>query len=122
MKLFATIFVLSIALFTSLPEASASGKITLQNNFFENGQKYRPMIGLGIYEPMFGGLVALNSWSGYGNQPFDFNPDANWMTTKNQLDFHIKRFTISPGFQWSYVLPYEEERSWVFLKVDYKLW
>lgn len=102
--------------------AEASGKLTLQNNFYNQGKDYRPMIGLGIYEPIFGGGVAFNSWTGYGNQPFDLNPDTQWFTTKNQIDFHMKRLTVSPGFQWSYVWPYNEERNWFYVKLDYKLW
>lgn len=121
MKLFVSLMILCASfLFTS--GAQASGKISLQNNFFEGGKKYRPMIGLGIYEPIFGGSVALNSWTGYGNQPFDLNPDVDWFTTKNQIDFHFKRMTLSPGFQYSFVSPFGEERSWVYFKVDYKLW
>lgn len=102
--------------------AHASGKITLQNNLFKGGKEYRPMLGLAIYEPFFGGSLAFNSWTGYGNQPFDLSPDVNWFTTKNQIDFYLKRMTISPGFQYSFVDPYGEERSWVYLKLDYKLW
>lgn len=100
----------------------ASGKITLQNNLYNGGKDYRPMIGFAIYEPIFGGSLALNSWTGYGNQPFDLSPDVNWFTTKNQIDFYISRLTVSPGFQYSIVEPYNEERSWVYLKLDYKLW
>lgn len=121
MKFFLSFFVLFGCMLFS-PGSHASGKITLQNNLFEGGKQYRPMIGLGIYEPIFGGALAINSWTGYGNQPFDLSPDVNWFTTKNQIDFHISRLTVSPGFQYSFVTPYDEDRSWVYLKLDYKLW
>lgn len=121
MRFFVSFMILFGALLFS-PPGNAGGKITLQNNFYEGGKKYRPMIGLGIYEPIFGGVVAFNSWTGYGNQPFDLSPDVDWFTTKNQIDIHIKRLTLSPGFQYSFVLPHKEERNWVFLKLDYKLW
>lgn len=104
-------------------DAEASGKITLQNNFYNGGKDYRPLIGLGIYEPiLFKGKVAVNSWTGYGNQPFDLNPDVNWFTTKNQIDFHLSKITVSPGYQYSFVWPYKEERQWFYVKLDYKLW
>lgn len=102
--------------------AHASGKITVQNNFFNKGADYRPMIGLQIYETIWTGRLAFNSWTGYGNQPFDVNPDVNWFTTKNQIDVYYKRFTLSPGYQFSFVSPWKEQRDWVYLKLDYKLW
>lgn len=121
MRMFLSLILVGFCLFSGA-SAEASGKITLQNNFFDGGKKYRPMIGFGIYEPLFAGTVALNSWTGYGNQPFDLNPDVDWLTTKNQIDFHLSRFTLSPGFQYSFVSPFSDERAWVYVKLDYKLW
>lgn len=121
MKYFLSLFVLITCVMFS-PGADASGKISIQNNFFDQGKKYRPMIGLGIYEPIFGGALAINSWTGYGNQPFDLSSDVDWFTTKNQLDFYFGKLTVSPGFQYSFVSPYKEDRSWLYMKLDYKLW
>lgn len=115
------LFVVFVALIFASVFAEASGKLSLQNNVYKDG-RYRPMVGFGIYEPMFAGKVAINSWTGYGNQPFELSPDVNWFTTKNQIDVHLSKLTLSPGFQYSFVWPFEEERSWLYLKIDYKLW
>ena len=121
MKLISALLFAVAVMFTT-PMAMASGKLTLQNNFFEGGKEYRPMMGLNIYEPIGDGSLAFNSWTGYGTQPFDIHPDVDWFTTKNQVDFYFQRLTVSPGIQYSFVLPWEEDRTWLYLKLDYKLW
>lgn len=114
MKLFLVTFLFSVS-------AMAGGKLTLQNNFHNQGKDYRPMFGLSIYQPLIAN-TAFNSWTGVGEQPFEINPDVTWFTTKNQLDFNFTRLTVSPGVQYTHINPYKENRTHVFIKVDYKLW
>ncbi len=107
-------------------QAMASGKITLQNNFFQDnvngGHDYRPMIGVQVYEFLIGKKVAVNSWTGYGVQPLELKSDVEWFTTKNQLDFFVGRFTVSPGLQYAWIPTYNEHRLNPYLKLDWKLW
>ena len=117
---------LTVLLFFGAVSAEASGKLSLQNNFFQDldgkGHTYRPMVGLGIYEFIFRKKVALNSWVGYGNQPLELTPDVNWFTAKVQLDFFVGDFTLAPGVQYSYIPTYHEDRLNPYLKIDYRLW
>lgn len=101
--------------------AFAGGKFTIQNNFYNEGKDYRPTFGLGIYQHLFAN-VAFNSWTGTGEQPFEFNPDTRWFTTKNQIDMHFDRLTVSPGVQYTHINPYKENRTHFYVRLDYKLW
>jgi hypothetical protein len=41
--------------------AAAGGKLTLQNNLYNNGTTYRPTVGFSVYQPLLKGL-AFNRW------------------------------------------------------------
>ena len=114
MKLFLAVLLFSFSAF-------AGGKLTLQNNFHENGKEYRPMFGLSIYQPLFW-KMSFTSWTGIGEQPFEKNPDVKWFVSKNQIYFHLKKFTVSPGYQYQEIMTYHENRSYAYVKLDYQLW
>lgn len=114
MKLFIATLLLSLSAF-------AGGKLTLQNNLHNDGKDYRPMFGLSIYQPLFW-KMSFTSWTGMGEQPFDMKEDVQWFTSKNQVDFRINKWTVSPGYQYSEIITYKENRSFAYVKVDYQLW
>lgn len=101
--------------------ANASGKLSLQNNMFNDGKDYRPMIGLAIYQPLIW-KMSFTSWTGYGIQPLETKDDVNWFVTKNQVDFRYNKWTFSPGYHYQEVLKPRENKSYAFIKVDYQLW
>lgn len=109
-----------IALLLIGSSAFAGGKLSLQNNMYNDGKDYRPQIGFGIYQPVFG--MAFNSWTGYGEQPLEAKRDSNWFTTKNQVDLFVGRMTISPGVQYIKAMSYDDQRTYAYLKLDYQLW
>lgn len=105
--------------------SNAMGKLSLQNNLYQDGKgghTYRPMIGLSVYEFIIGKKVAFSSWTGYGNQFLELSEDVNWLSTKNQLDFFVGRFTLAPGIQYSYIPTFKDHRMMPYLKVDMRLW
>ncbi len=110
-----------LMIFTVAQTASASGKLTVQNNFGD-GLKFKPMVGFGIYEPIFK-KVALNAWSGYGHQPLEIRGDVNWWLSKAQADIQVARFTVSPGVQYKVLMgDISDKELSGYLRVDYKLW
>jgi hypothetical protein len=121
-------FMMIVLLLLAQSFAHAKGYISVENRYFQDTGNNRPVVGFGIYEKLLSsGKVAYNGWSGYG-QP-DTLPefqDVNWLVTRHQLDFQIKDFTISPGFQINWVdLPAPNEnltQEAVFVRVAYKLW
>lgn len=105
-------------------QAQASGKITLQNNFFDEGREYRPTVGFQIYEKLTRGS-AFNFWTGYGAQPLEalnYDDNTNWYVAKGQLDLYFGRFTISPGVQYKKIIDDSFDDTHGFLKIDYKIW
>ncbi len=101
--------------------ALAGGKLTLQNNFYEEGKEYRPMIGIGIYQKLIW-KTAFNSWTGYGQVPYEMKEDTKWFTSKNQIDFEFERLTVSPGYQYMEHINSKEVKSQFYVRLDYKLW
>lgn len=121
------LFLLFIFVLAHGCHAFAKGYISYENRYFQDTGNNRPVIGFGIYEKLLSsGKVAYNGWSGYG-QPDTMLPEfenINWLVTRHQLDFQIKDFTISPGFQLNWVdLPQQNlKQEAVYVRVAYKLW
>lgn len=112
----------AIAILLTATMASASGKISLQNNLYDDGKTYRPMVGFQVYE-MMTKTIGLNSWVGYGVQPLEVKDDVNWLVAKVQADVFMKKFTVSPGLQYKNILSGQGEDDFIpYLKIDYKLW
>lgn len=112
------------ALLTGL-SAHASGKLSAQANVYDQGEHTRPVVGLAIYEQLMKfrqTSVAFNSFTGFGEVPFDTQSDITWFTTKNQLDLSNGKWTFSPGVQFLYSKPSGETRSLGFVKLSYNLW
>lgn len=102
-------------------QAFASGKITLQNNFFNEGKVYRPMVGLQVYQRL-SDKVAINTWAGYGIQPLEIKDDVKWLVAKAQLDFQIKKVTLAAGLQYKHLVGEGITDHIPFIKLDYQLW
>lgn len=106
--------------------AFASGKITLQNNLYDEGKTYRPMIGFGVYEKLTKKLH-LNAWTGYGIQPLEVKDDVNWLVAKAQVDMEMgKRLVVSPGYQYKHLFgdsdTPSEDHHIPYFSLSYKLW
>jgi hypothetical protein len=101
--------------------AMASGKITIQPNFWLKEDKVTPTIGFGIYEPIIKGHLAYNGWTGYGEQPQEIT-DAHWFTSKHDIDIYWDKLTISPGFTAIYILPYKKFQQNVHVKLGFQVW
>lgn len=99
----------------------ASGKISGQANFHENG-KTRPVIGFQVYEPIMSKSVAFNSWLGYGESENEIDETAMWTVAKAQLDVRIGRWVVSPGTQYKWMPETGAKQSIGFVKASYDLW
>lgn len=111
--------ILVISALLVLP-AFGGGKLNVQTNVYDN-TIIRPSVGLGVYQPLLK-KVAFNSWTGVGMQPLILKEDVTWFVTKNQLDFYMGKFEVSPGLELKYVWPYNEMRTNYFVDLSYKLW
>jgi hypothetical protein len=105
--------------------AAAGGKLTLQNNLYNNGTTYRPTVGFSVYQPLLKGL-AFNGWTGYGVMPLEETDDTKWFVAKAQLDFELagklKNLTVSPGITYKNIVNENFDDKIGFLRLDYKLW
>lgn len=123
MKSLITLLLLTIC----TQSAHATGKLSLQNNFPDGGNEYRPTIGLMVYEKLTKDS-ALNMWTGYGQQFLAESQDVDWLVAKAQVDVYVKGFTVAPGIQYKYLVSGDESLSptkdniTAFVRLDYKLW
>jgi hypothetical protein len=102
--------------------AFASGKITLQNNLYNDGKTYRPMVGFGVYEKLVRS-IHLNAWAGVGNQPLEVRDDVTWLVAKVQADVRFgKRITVSPGYQYKNILSMHHSEHVPYFALSYQLW
>lgn len=99
----------------------ASGKLSVQGNFYDDGQQVRPMVGLSVYEKISKRL-AFNGWAGYGNQFLETRNDVDWLVAKAQLDMNMKRLTVSPGVQYKVLLDDNFRDVIPYLRADFQLW
>lgn len=106
----------------------ASGKFMIQGNRNSDTNTYErysiPLVGLAIYQPLKKGVLAYNAFAGTGEQDFLFadHKDVRWWAMKNDLDIMLGRLTISPGFTFKYVEPYNQLANDVHVKASLKLW
>lgn len=113
-------FFIALCVLASASVAGASGKLSLQNNFYKDGT-YRPMIGLAIYQKLIRD-TAFNGWAGYGNQYLEDHDDVNWFVAKAQLDVYMKRFTVAPGVQVKHLPGENYSESMPYVKVELNIW
>ena len=111
-------FMIAILILFMSTFSFASLKLSTQANLYDKGHNTRPQVGLSWYQPIMRD-IALNTWAGYGNEPFEIKDDVNWFGAKAQLDFRWKRVVVSPGVIWKHLEPSNAERSYGFLRVDY---
>lgn len=122
---------LMLAILLSCTGAMARGKLSLQNNLYNDGKTYRPTLGFSVYEPFLKG-VALNAYAGAGSAPDEdpknvrWSTDAHWAVAKVQLDFQgshkLDGWTISPGLGYKTLIGEEYSDSYGFLRIDKTLW
>lgn len=122
---------LMLAILLSCTGAMARGKLSLQNNLYNDGKTYRPTLSFGVYEPFLKG-VAVNAWAGIGAVPDDdvdkahWGSDTQWLVAKLQLDFQgshsLEGWTFSPGVSTKKLLNEDFQDNVGYLKVDYQLW
>ena len=72
---------LIVALMLMASNAFASGKLAVGGQFNVNSEQVTPTVGLSVYEKLVDDL-ALNSWAGLGEQPFELKEDVRWYTVK----------------------------------------
>lgn len=99
--------------------SQASIKLQAQGNWYE-ADNVKPLVGLSVYEPVTK-WASINSWVGYGNVPAEDDPSVNWFTAKAQLDLHMGRFNVSPGYQYKMADGDGNNYHIPFLRVDYIL-
>jgi hypothetical protein len=118
-------FIMALFIAFTAQTAFASGKLTLQNNLYNDGTTYRPTVGFGVYERLFKGL-AVNAWTGYGVMPLESSDDTEWFVAKAQIDFEmagkLKNVTVSPGIQHKQIVNEDFSDNIGYLKIDWKLW
>ncbi len=120
MKLLISIFVLIFSM-----SAFATGKISVQGNYFDqNPKELKPLYGFSVYQKVARNLF-VNSWLGYGAQPLEQRAsDINWYVGKAQLDFQMNRLTVAPGVQYKYVKSgdLKIKDTIPFVKAEFQLW
>lgn len=104
-----------IALFLFLSQLClASGRVSIENQYFLESKVLGPTLGLTVSEPLFLGLDYV-SWTGGG-----LNLEKKWwMTSKHDIEIPISDFTISVGA--AYRLNPKNESD-VHVKVSYDIW
>lgn len=103
-----------------LSSHALDAKLTLQNNLYDEGAKYRLLFGVGLYQKLIQ-QTALNIWTGTGSEPFDHRDDADWFIAKGQVDMYFGNLTIAPGYQYRQLLGENLTREYFYLRIDYKL-
>lgn len=115
-------YLLTCVLGVLLPlSAMASGKISLQGNWYNEGKDVRPVVAIQAYEKVAKNLY-LNAWAGYGNQFLEVRDDVDWAVAKAQIDMRMKQWTFSPGVQYKYLIDSRVDDVIPYLKADYQLW
>lgn len=117
-----------LATLTMASTAMATGKLVLQNNFYDFGKSediYKPMIGFAVYEKLMSN-THFNSWIGGGSTPMEESDDVRWLVAKAQLDIQIKKVTVSPGFQYKHIFGDDDSLAkdiqMPFFALSYNLW
>lgn len=113
-----------LAIFTLLSvNCFASGKISVQGNYFWQSKQWFPQVGLSVYERLVGNTLAYESWTGGGGQDFELHPDIRWYTTKQDLVLNLgHNLALAGGVQISYIRPYNEFNNNAHVKLSVKLW
>ena len=112
--------IVSFTLFSTF--AFATGKLSVQGNWYNDGQAVRPMVGLSVYEKLFVDNIHLNAWTGYGTQFLETNDDVNWYIAKAQIDIRNSRLTYAPGVLYKRLVNEQFEDVIPYLRLDYQLW
>ena len=103
----------------------ASGKVSLEPDYYLNYKKLGAKSGISIYEHLFGPL-SYNGWSGVGVRPKYYSDAVFWAVSQHSLEFWVKKVAVAPGYGLFYNnsddgLPKGIEQV-VSLKLTYKIW
>ena len=111
--------------FALVSPAFASGKLTVEPRYSVKANDWTPMIGFGVYEPVMGKSVFLNSWLGTGYSVEKNKPKEQWYNLKNSLEVRpFNRLTLGAGVGVEYT-PDSKGQHWdstLFVKVALQLW
>lgn len=122
MKFVILAIAIALSFFTLPRPAHASLKASVQSNWYDSAKNDRFQYGLNWYQPLgFQKRLALNSFLGYGTEPFELKGDIDWTVFKTQLDIIYKRFTLSPGYAYKHTDPLDISRDYAYIKLEYKI-
>lgn len=116
------ILLLTLILFSA--NLLASGKLSIQPQYFTDTQKVTPQFGLSVYEKiLYSKKLAYNGWFGYGEPSEEDKDLGSWYVIKNSFDYYAsEKIVLSPGVQSSFSTGEEKPRHRVFVKLTYQLW
>ena len=111
---------ISVALTMLLSTASfAKGVGSIKVNENLDAKKQHVALALEVDEAIVGPM-AYHSYSAIGDNKL--GGDGFTFKTSHQLDFDIKKFTLSPGASLYYVSEAKKSEKEVFVKLGYQLW
>jgi hypothetical protein len=114
------ILIASVYLFSCA--AMASGKMSLQLNGYDKGNRPRPQAGLVIYEKLLEN-VYVNTFVGIGEQPLEVKDDVQWFVAKLALETQVsKKWNFAVGYSYKNLLDGATTDHIPFIKATYILW
>lgn len=107
-------------LFSSL--VFAGGKLTIQPMYDKTTEKFLlPTVGFSVYQKM-GDFAGYNGWIGTGESLL-LKEEKQWFTMKHAVDFYVKQWTVTPGFQVAWDSDgFAKRHDLLFVKLSYNLW
>jgi hypothetical protein len=112
-------FIMVLCLFSL--NAFASGKLSYKQVYDFKHERYLPMVGLSIYQPIKFG-IAYNSWTGMGKDIGHNDVEQTWVVTKQGLDYNLSRLTLSLGGQFERGSVDKKIEKTAYAAVSLKLW
>ena len=103
----------------------ASGKLSFQPGYYLNQKAFGGQVGLSIYEPLSRHYnLFINSWTGYGTQPWEDKPDVTWVTQKLTVETFAMggKLNLGVGLQVNYAGSKDYFNNSVHAKLAYSLW
>lgn len=79
----------------------ASGRLSLEGDYYLNGQEALPKAGISIHENL--GFLGLHygQWTGVGMAPkTGSTPDVLWATSRHDLEWYYGQWGVAAGFTY----------------------
>jgi len=113
-----------IAVLALLPTSSfASGKLAFQPGYYLNQREFGYNVGLSVYQALDSHKqFFINSWTGMGDQPWDFKDNTLWMSQKATVETFFGNLGVGAGLQVNYSLTDHYFNNNVHMKLSYQLW